>query len=524
MTDIFTIEDSLDLPDGGPLIETESECCSGEEEEDDDLDSTLVEGKDDSTTTRNDLHYEMVDLTPESVNQTPEKIGPDSFELLKVLGKGGYGKVFQVRKRIGKDQGEIFAMKVLKKAAIVRSHKDTMHTKSERNILEAIKHPFIVSLLYAFQTDGKLYLVLEYLSGGELFALLEREGVFLEDTASFYLAEITLALEHLHRNGIIYRDLKPENIMLNGDGHVVLTDFGLSKESIHGDATTNTFCGTVEYMAPEILQRTGHGKAVDWWSLGTLMYDMLTGAPPFCAENRKKTIDKILHARLFLPPYLTSEAKDIVKRLLKRHPQNRLGGGPDDAKVIKEHRFFRHINWNDLFMKKIEPPFKIIIKGNDDVSQFDTRFTKLTPIDSPVDTKISASADMNFKGFTYVAESFLEDLYKTISPTPSSWRNRSTRSPRKPLSSPLRPVTTDSHQVFGFDAPSPLVSVVHLSNGHEHTQPIGIKANHWFDNTSGYNNSGHVTFTATTMTSPTNGIPFPQNSSTLHFPVSSAIY
>jgi len=157
---------------------------------------------------------------------------PQDFELRKVLGKGGYGKVFQVRKLTGDDKGKIFAMKVLKKATIVRNSKDTAHTKAERNILEAVKHPFIVDLLYAFQTKGKLYLILEYLSGGELFMHLEREGIFLEDTACFYVAEITLALEHLHRQGIIYRDLKPENILLDSTGHVKLTDFGLCKESI----------------------------------------------------------------------------------------------------------------------------------------------------------------------------------------------------------------------------------------------------------------------------------------------------
>jgi p70 ribosomal S6 kinase len=267
--------------------------------------------------------------------------------------------VFQVRKNTGKDGNKIFAMKVLKKAAIVRSKKDTIHTKSERSILEAIKHPSIVSLHYAFQTNHKLYLILEYLSGGELFTLLEREGVFLEDTASFYLGEITLALGHLHRNGIIYRDLKPENIMLNSKGHVVLTDFGLSKESLYGDATTHTFCGTVEYMAPEILQKTGHGKSVDWWSLGTLAYDMLTGAPPFCAENRKRTIDKILRAKLAFPAYLTIDAKDLIKRLLKRHPPNRLGSGPEDAAPIKNHPFFRQMDWEALLAHRIEPPFKL---------------------------------------------------------------------------------------------------------------------------------------------------------------------
>ncbi|NXD45095.1 KS6B2 kinase, partial [Copsychus sechellarum] len=218
-------------------------------------------------------------------------------------------------------------------AKIACNAKDTAHTRAERNILEAVKHPFIVDLIYAFQTGGKLYLILECLSGGELFMQLEREGIFLEDTACFYLSEITLALGHLHSHGIIYRDLKPENIMLNSQGHIKLTDFGLCKESIHDGAVTHTFCGTIEYMAPEILVRSGHNRAVDWWSLGALMYDMLTGSaspllllppwelgghpgPPFTAENRKKTIDKILKGKLVLPPYLTPDARDLLKKVL----------------------------------------------------------------------------------------------------------------------------------------------------------------------------------------------------------------
>ncbi|XP_032546848.1 ribosomal protein S6 kinase beta-2 isoform X4 [Chiroxiphia lanceolata] len=259
-------------------------------------------------------HYEEIEISESSVNNGPEHIGPHCFELLRVLGKGGYGKVFQVRKVQGTNTGKIFAMKVLKKAKIACNAKDTAHTRAERNILEAVKHPFIVDLIYAFQTGGKLYLILECLSGGELFMQLEREGIFLEDTACFYLSEITLALGHLHSHGIIYRDLKPENIMLNSQGHIKLTDFGLCKESIHDGAVTHTFCGTIEYMAPEILVRSGHNRAVDWWSLGALMYDMLTGSPPFTAENRKKTIDKILKGKLVLPPYLTPDARDLLKK------------------------------------------------------------------------------------------------------------------------------------------------------------------------------------------------------------------
>jgi len=337
---------------------------------------------------------------------------PQDFELRKVLGKGGYGKVFQVRKMTGDDKGKIFAMKVLKKATIVRNSKDTAHTKAERNILEAVKHPFIVDLLYAFQTKGKLYLILEYLSGGELFMHLEREGIFLEDTACFYVAEITLALEHLHRQGIIYRDLKPENILLDAYGHVKLTDFGLCKESIDESTVTHTFCGTIEYMAPEILTRSGHGKAVDWWSLGALMYDMLTGAPPFTAENRKKTIEKILKGKLNLPPYLTPDARDLIRKLLKRSICQRLGNGPADADPIKSHPFFKHIKWADVIARKLDPPFKPVLASEDDTSQFDATFTKQTPVDSPCGTSLSESFSLVFQGFTYVAPSVLEEMQK----------------------------------------------------------------------------------------------------------------
>uniref|UniRef100_A0A673TRH0 Ribosomal protein S6 kinase beta-2 n=1 Tax=Suricata suricatta TaxID=37032 RepID=A0A673TRH0_SURSU len=358
-------------------------------------------------------HCEEVELTETSVNLGPERIGPHCFELLRVLGKGGYGKVFQVRKVQGTNLGKIYAMKVLRKAKIVRNAKDTAHTRAERNILESVKHPFIVELAYAFQTGGKLYLILECLSGGELFTHLEREGIFLEDTACFYLAEITLALGHLHSQGIIYRDLKPENIMLNSQGHIKLTDFGLCKESIHEGAVTHTFCGTIEYMAPEILTRSGHNRAVDWWSLGALMYDMLTGSPPFTAENRKKTMDKIIKGKLTLPPYLTPDARDLVKKFLKRNPSQRIGGGPGDAADVQRHPFFRHINWDDLLARRVDPPFRPSL------------------------------------GFTYVAPSVLDSIKEGFSFQPKL------RSPRRLNSSPRTPVSPLKFSPFEGFRPSP---------------------------------------------------------------------
>ncbi|XP_026466662.1 ribosomal protein S6 kinase beta-1 isoform X2 [Ctenocephalides felis] len=355
---------------------------------------------------------ETIQLSEDNVNPGKNRLSPADFELRKVLGKGGYGKVFQVRKTTGADMDSHFAMKVLRKASIVRNQKDTAHTRAERNILEAVKHPFIVELVYAFQTGGKLYLILEYLSGGELFMHLEREGIFLEDTTCFYLSEIILALEHLHSLGIIYRDLKPENVLLDAQGHVKLTDFGLCKEHIQEGIVTHTFCGTIEYMAPEILTRSGHGKAVDWWSLGALMFDMLTGQPPFTGVNRKQTIETILKGKLSLPAYLTVDARDLIRRLMKRQVSQRLGSGPEDAEAIRSHDFFKHVNWEDVLARKLEPPIKPILSGEDDVSQFDTRFTKQTPIDSPDESTLSESANLIFQGFTYVAPSVLEEMHQ----------------------------------------------------------------------------------------------------------------
>ncbi|XP_059875376.1 ribosomal protein S6 kinase beta-2 isoform X3 [Delphinus delphis] len=341
-------------------------------------------------------HYEEVELTESSVNPGPERIGPHCFELLRVLGKGNYGKVFQVRKVQGTNVGRIYAMKVLRKAKIVRNAKDTAHTRAERNILESVKHPFIVELAYAFQTGGKLYLILECLSG-----------------------------------------------------HIKLTDFGLCKESIHEGAVTHTFCGTIEYMAPEILVRSGHNRAVDWWSLGALMYDMLTGSPPFTAENRKKTMDKIIRGKLELPAYLTPDARDLVKKFLKRNPSQRIGGGPGDAADVQRHPFFRHVNWDDLLARRVDPPFRPSLQSEEDVSQFDSHFTRQTPVDSPDDTALSESANQAFLGFTYVAPSVLDSIKEGFSLQPKL------RSPRRLNGSPWTPISPLKFLPFEGFRPSP---------------------------------------------------------------------
>ncbi|KAG0279232.1 serine/threonine protein kinase psk1 [Linnemannia exigua] len=306
-----------------------------------------------------------------------------------------YGKVYLVRHIA---TNALYAMKVLKKASIIVHAKDTECTMSERKILEAIRHPFIVKLHYAFQTDHRLYLILEYASGGELFTHLASERMFSEENTAFYAAQLVLALEHLHSLGIIYRDLKPENIMLNAHGDIVLTDFGLSKVPLeHSDGRTGTVCGTIEYMAPEVIsERVQYDRTVDFWSLGIVIHDMLTGSPPFIANNRKKTMDAIMNKKLNLPYYLSSDAKDLLGKLLKRTPSARLGFGPKGIENIKSHRFFRKINWKLLTLRELEPPITPFLSDPESVENFNAEFTTQPVQESPIFTH--GSVHINGRG------------------------------------------------------------------------------------------------------------------------------
>lgn len=321
----------------------------------------------------------------------------EDFELLKVVGKGSFGKVMQVRK---KDTGDIYAMKVLKKEQLVK-RKQVAHTKTERKVLENIIHPYIVSLRFAFQSDSKLYMILDYFNGGELFFHLKSNGRFDEGRAKFYAAEITLALECLHTNTIVYRDLKPENVLLDEDGHIKLTDFGLSKDSVSGKQLTHTFCGTPEYLAPEVIHGAGYGQAVDWWSLGTLLYEMLTGLPPFFNTNLHVMYEKIIRAKLTFPSYVSNDAQSLLVGLLERSPKRRLGSGQTDAEEIKQHAFFKDINFLDLYHKRISPPFKPkTTLGDLDVTNVDDEFKNETPQDTPV-VPSTLRSKVDFAGFTY---------------------------------------------------------------------------------------------------------------------------
>ncbi|KAG1708276.1 hypothetical protein DVH05_024958 [Phytophthora capsici] len=225
------------------------------------------------------------------------------FQLLSVIGQGAFGKVLLVRHS---SSGKVHAMKIISKQFIIDM--DSVHyMKTERDVMTKIRHPFVIGLNYAFQTESKVYLVMEYQSGGELFSYLKEEGTFTEDVVRFYLAEMILALEHLHNHGIIHRDLKPENVLISAEGHIKLTDFGLAKEYVDGQELL-TVCGTKEYMAPEMLLGKGYDSAVDWWSLGALAFEMLTGNPPFRSKNPTDLHKKIISAKIQLPGWLSGEA------------------------------------------------------------------------------------------------------------------------------------------------------------------------------------------------------------------------
>uniref|UniRef100_A0A8C4GSY6 non-specific serine/threonine protein kinase n=1 Tax=Dicentrarchus labrax TaxID=13489 RepID=A0A8C4GSY6_DICLA len=349
-------------------------------------------GKDDSILKEIDISHH--------VKEGCEKADPSQFQLLKVLGQGSYGKVFLVRKIRGLDRGQLYAMKVLKKATL--KVRDRVRSKMERDILAEVNHPFIVKLHYAFQTEGKLYLILDFLRGGDLFTRLSKEVMFTEEDVKFYLAELALALDHLHSLGIIYRDLKPENILLDEEGHIKITDFGLSKEAIDHDKRAYSFCGTIEYMAPEVVNRRGHTQSADWWSFGVLMFEMLTGSLPFQGKDRKETMALILKAKLGMPQFLSPEVQSLLRALFKRNPANRLGAGPDGVEEIKRHRFFASIDWNRLYRKEMRPPFKPTVGRPEDTFHFDPEFTSRTPTDSP-GIPPSANTHQLFRGFSFVA-------------------------------------------------------------------------------------------------------------------------
>lgn len=370
-----------------------------------------------SSSAEETVHFEATAVKPKL----------EDFEILKVLGKGAYGKVYQVRKLRGIDDGKIYAMKAVNKSRIQSSRTDMRHTRTERDVLAKVDHPFLIKMHYAFETRNRLYFVQDYCRGGELFRLMETEKMVYEDEARFYLCEIICALEYLHSLNIVYRDLKTENIMLDSEGHIKLIDFGLSKIFDEDTTLTHTFCGTVEYMAPEVIIKSpGHGKPADWWSLGIFTFDLLTGRSPFHSNQGKKvTKERILKAKFNMPNYITHSAADFIHRLLRRNVDRRMGtaGGADD---VKAHRFFSEIDWDMVEQRAYQPPRVPQINLGDatDVSQFDPRFTSRTPKESVCsgakDEEGNEKTDVMFGNFDFVSEDCRETLDKISATIESS--------------------------------------------------------------------------------------------------------
>ncbi|XP_049300792.1 protein kinase C isoform X1 [Anopheles funestus] len=360
----------------------------------------------------------------------PGKVCLNDFNFIKVLGKGSFGKVMLAEKK-GTD--EVYAIKVLKKDVILQDD-DVDCTMTEKRILAlAAKHPFLTALHSCFQTPDRLFFVMEYVNGGDLMFQIQRARKFDEPRAAFYAAEVTLALQFLHRNGVIYRDLKLDNILLDAEGHCKLADFGMCKEGITGENLTSTFCGTPDYIAPEILQELDYGPSVDWWALGVLMYEMMAGQPPFEADNEDDLFEAILRDDVLYPVWLSREAVSILKGFMTKNAAKRLGC-TDGENQIRSHPFFKDMDWEALEQRKVRPPFRprvvLIVNGSmlghrisltfrffsihvylqrsaRDALNFDTEFTKEDPVLTPVPNDIIRCINQDeFGGFSFTNPEF----------------------------------------------------------------------------------------------------------------------
>ena len=358
-----------------------------------------------TTNTSIKLNVEDIDF-----QNTIFKLSYSDFEPLKLLGRGSFGEVILVRLKANK---KLYAMKILDKESL-KKRKQQIHTKTERDLMVKINCPFIVDIKSAFQDEAKLYLVSEFLQGGDLFFHLheKKKNAFSEEKAKFYIIELVVALDFLHKNNMIYRDLKPENILLDSQGHVKLTDFGLSKIFENENDKAYTVCGTPQYLAPEILLRKGYGKEVDWWSLGCILYEMIHGRLPFKFKKGEKISINIYKQNLIFDNKISEEAKDLIKNLLIFNPENRLGSGVDGGDKIKNHKFFYGINWNDVWGKKLKPPFVPELKSEQDLKYFDSSFT-----DESIGSLLSRSGSFRdrglsneYNGFSYLAPSVGKEL------------------------------------------------------------------------------------------------------------------
>lgn len=299
------------------------------------------------------------------------------FDLRATVGTGTFGRVRVVKIKGNQDQTP-FAMKIMKKSEVIRL-KQVEHIKAEKQILQLIEHPFIVNLIITFQDDKRLFMVMEYINGGELFSYLRKKGRLDNEQTRFYAAEIVLALAYLHTIHIIYRDLKPENLLIDCEGHIKMTDFGFAKVV---EDRTWTLCGTAEYLAPEIIQSKGHGKAVDWWALGILLFEMLAGYPPFFDDNPFGTYQKVIAGQFELPRHFDGKVRDMIKKLLVLDKSKRFGclkGGPED---VKQHKWFKNVDWDMILSRQVPSNHVPDVRGPDDTSMFD-RYAESTEGSAP---------------------------------------------------------------------------------------------------------------------------------------------
>ena len=306
-----------------------------------------------------------------STHKTVKNVKLEDFKVLKVIGRGSFGKVCLVEYL---PTHETYAMKSLKKDILIEQEQ-IENTLLEKEILQTIDYPLLCGLVFCFQTEERIYFVMPFLSGGELFQHLRKFRTFSEEKVRFYGAQIALALEYLHKKGIIYRDLKPENILMDDKGYLKLADFGMAKK-LNDNEKAMSFCGTPEYLAPEIITMEGHDKMADWWSFGILLFEMLCGIPPFYVENLDKMYEMIQNSAVKFPKRinLSDDAKDIIQKLLEKNPKKRLGA-QKGIEEIKSHPFFAKINFTDIENKKVKAPFIPEIENDTDVSNFDEEFT-----------------------------------------------------------------------------------------------------------------------------------------------------
>ena len=351
------------------------------------------------------------DNTEETEQALNIKVSYNDFQPLKLLGRGSFGEVLLVRL---KATNKVYAMKILDKK-VLKMKKQQIHTKTERDLMVKINSPFIVNIKTAFQDEANLYLVSEFMQGGDMFFHMH-DGqivIFNNEKTRFYIMELVLALESLHKNNMVYRDLKPENILLDSKGHVKLTDFGLSKILEDEKDKAFTLCGTPQYLAPEVLLRQGYDKAVDWWSLGCVMYEMLMGRLPFAIKRGMKLSMKIYERKMDFSKRITDSAKDLVQKLLVINPKHRLGSGPNGTENVKNHPFFDGVDWDLAMKKQLKPPFIPKLKSDTDLRYFDIMFTD-EKIGGPKRKNTNRDRDREpsneYNGFTYMAESVTKEL------------------------------------------------------------------------------------------------------------------